>query len=239
MCVCMKYVGLMQLVLGSMFIINLLVEWLIVDGMMLVNFDVSDVIVIVLVYGVVVSNSGVMNYLNKFGLIICLGISYKINDFVGELYYVMLWYYCNFGNVFEWSNFKQINVNVIMVDIMIYVDGFLVIIIWDDLIFYLCQKNFIFGIGDENIYVDCNVLGNISLLSNEFVKLVFVMVDMIVDVVIVINVVGKMVGIIGLVGFNNYLCCCDNNGVLMVGLVYDVNMIDICLDDLNNLKILG
>lgn len=44
--------------------INMLVEWSVMDGMMVSNFDIFDVMVI----GVM--NSGVMNYFNKFGLIL-------------------------------------------------------------------------------------------------------------------------------------------------------------------------
>jgi type IV pilus assembly protein PilY1 len=92
-----------------------------------------------------VSDSGVINYLNKFGM---LG-TYKWHDPVGELYYSTLRYLRNVGPVPEYSA----NLTTRMID------GFPVIRSWDDPIQYQCQKNFSVGIGDANSNVDWNLPG--------------------------------------------------------------------------------
>lgn len=96
-----------------------------------------------------VTNSGVINYLNKFGL---AAQSFKTYDPVSELYYTASRYYRNKGNVASYTN----NLNAGRID------GFPVITNWDDPVKYSCQANFIIGIGDTNSWNDGNLPGSIQ-----------------------------------------------------------------------------
>ena len=93
-----------------------------------------------------VTQSGVMNYLNKFGE---AGQSYMTYDNVSELYYAAIRYYENLGNVPEWTNGATSTM----------LDGFPAVTTWADPIVYSCQKNFVLGIGDDHTWYDYNVGG--------------------------------------------------------------------------------
>lgn len=95
-----------------------------------------------------VTNSGAMNYLNKFGQ---SAQAYMTYDNVSELYYAVLRYFENLGNVPEWTS----NLNATKRD------GFPAPTSWDgkDPISYSCQKNFVLGIGDDNTHFDVNTGG--------------------------------------------------------------------------------
>jgi type IV pilus assembly protein PilY1 len=97
-----------------------------------------------------VSQSGVMNYLNKFGE---FGQSYKVYDNVSELYYAVVRYFENLGNVPEWTNSASATA----------LDGFPAVTAWTDPVAYSCQKNFILGIGDDHTWYDYNVGGATNL----------------------------------------------------------------------------
>jgi type IV pilus assembly protein PilY1 len=90
-------------------------------------------------------NSGVINYLNKFGL-----NGYKTVDPVSELYYAVGRYFRNKGNVTNYSD----NLTDVMKD------DFPVITTWDDPIKSSCEANFILGIGDTNTNNDSNLPRN-------------------------------------------------------------------------------
>jgi type IV pilus assembly protein PilY1 len=93
-----------------------------------------------------VSQSGVLNFLNKFGE---TSKNYMTYDNVSELYYAAVRYYENLGNVPEWTN------SVTSAEL----DGFPALPTWNDPISYWCQKNFILGIGDDHTWYDYNVGG--------------------------------------------------------------------------------
>ena len=97
-----------------------------------------------------VSQSGVMNYLNKFGE---FGHTYKTYDNVGELYYAAVRYIENLGNVPEWTNGASATA----------LDGFPAVTSWTDPVLYTCQKHFILGIGDDHTWYDYNVGGNTNV----------------------------------------------------------------------------
>ncbi len=114
-------------------------EWDAATGVFIRNPDPADAA------STGVADSGVINYLNKFGM---LG-DYKWHDPVGELYYSTLRYLRNVGPVPEYhANLSNQGI-----------DGFPVIKTWDDPIQYQCQKNFSVGIGDANSNVDWNLPG--------------------------------------------------------------------------------
>ena len=94
-----------------------------------------------------VAQSGVMNYLNKFGE---FSQTYKIYDNVSELYYAAVRYFENLGNVPEWTNGASATA----------LDGFPAVTAWTDPILYSCQKNFILGIGDDHTWYDYDVGGS-------------------------------------------------------------------------------
>ncbi len=70
-------------------------EWDSTTGIMSVNPDTASA------SASGVTQSGVMNYLNKFGE---FGQTYKTYDNVSELYYAAVRYFENLGNVPEWTN---------------------------------------------------------------------------------------------------------------------------------------
>jgi type IV pilus assembly protein PilY1 len=119
-------------------------EWLATTGQMISNPDTT------LASASGVSQSGVMNYLNKFGESFH---SYMTYDNVSELYYAAIRYYENLGNVSQWYNSASPT----------QLDGFPAAATWADPIAYYCQKNFILGIGDDHTWYDSNVGGGVSL----------------------------------------------------------------------------
>ncbi len=98
-----------------------------------------------------VADSGVINYLNKFGQLNTN--AYKELDPVSELYYTALRYYKNQGNVPEYTNMSS-------ADATLFLDNFPAITRWNDPIQYSCQRNFILGIGDIYTHRDKNLPGN-------------------------------------------------------------------------------
>jgi type IV pilus assembly protein PilY1 len=102
-----------------------------------------------------VTQSGVMNYLNKFGQ---AAKSYMTNDNVSELYYAAVRYFEKLDDVPEWTN--SVATGVAGRDARL--DGFPAVTGWKDKdpIAYACQKNFILGIGDVNTHFDYDVGGS-------------------------------------------------------------------------------
>ena len=137
--------------LSSTLVTNTRPEWDPATGIMSVNPDTTSAV------ASGVTQSGVMNYLNKFGE---YGQNYMTYDNVGELYYAALRYYEALGNVPEWTNSLT----------AAELDGFPAVTTWtgtnsatgasNDPILYACQKNFILGIGDDHTWYDYNVGGD-------------------------------------------------------------------------------
>lgn len=153
----MKFIGPTQPVPGSTPISNTAYEWDSSTGVMRDNPDASDATDTVTEFSLTASdipNSGVMNYLNKFGMSINSTYGYpeyKTYDNVSELYYTILRYFKKLGNVSTYSSGTT----------AAYADKFPVITNWykdsHDPIAYSCQKNFILGIGDVNTSWDGNL----------------------------------------------------------------------------------
>tara|TARA_R110002167_G_scaffold138768_9_gene326104 strand:- start:1529 stop:5380 length:3852 start_codon:yes stop_codon:yes gene_type:complete len=91
-----------------------------------------------------VSNSGVINYLNKFS-----DAGYKSRDPAGELFYESIRYFKNLGRTPEYSSVLSTS----------DLGGFPAITSWQDPIQYSCQKNFILGINDANPWHDKKLPG--------------------------------------------------------------------------------
>ncbi len=89
-------------------------------------------------------NSGVINYVNKFG-----ANGYKSYDPIGELFYESLNYFKHRGRTPEYADGLSAAAY----------DGFPVITDWDDPIQSWCQNNFIIGINDANPWLDKKLPG--------------------------------------------------------------------------------
>ena len=218
-----KFIGPTMPVPGGIPVTNAKREWDGATGVMLSNPDASDATDTNTNFGVTVSNSGVMNYLNKFGEI--SPGSYKTYDPVGELYYAAHRYYRNLGNVPAWTSMGSANAATKTT----YADGFPVITSWDDPIQYSCQRNFVLGIGDVNAHADRNLPGATG--SSEPAKPAEVSSDTGVNATDWTNKVGVLQGLgSSLASVQGYGGCCTNNGALMAGLAYWSNINDIRSD---------
>ncbi|HSX88804.1 MAG TPA: PilC/PilY family type IV pilus protein, partial [Pseudomonas sp.] len=102
-----------------------------------------------------ISDSGVINYLNKFGQMTAK--DHKHYDPVSELFYTALRYFKGQSNVSAYSELSGKDTNRYEL-----ADGFPVITDWTDKdpIQYACQKNVILGIGDTNTHRDKNLPQN-------------------------------------------------------------------------------
>lgn len=128
-------------------IANAAKEWDPATGIMIANPNAADAT------ASGVTNSGLMNYLNKFGY----DAGYKGNDPVSELYYAALLYLRGKAPPAEYSSSPTAAEK----------DGFPVITGTDllagaarDPLINSCQKNFILGIGDINTHCDGNLPGS-------------------------------------------------------------------------------
>jgi type IV pilus assembly protein PilY1 len=204
---------------------NAATEWDSTTGVMNINPDTADASDTATLFGVPMANSGVMNYLNKFGQITPGG--YKTYDPVGELYYAAVRYFKKLGNVPEWTDMSGKNTDAKKR----LVDGFPVITEWDDPIQYSCQRNFILGIGDVNTHADKNVPGSTNSASEPAMP-AKVTADTSVNAVTATNAVGAMHGLGASLGtVAPYGGCCSYNAALMAGLAYDSHTKDIRPDD--------
>lgn len=167
-----------------------------------------------------VTNSGVINYLNKFGL---TAPGYKTFDPVSELYYTSIRYYKNQGNVDSYTN----NLNATSID------GFPVFTNWADPIKYSCQANFVIGVGDTNTHADSNLPG-VTVARNAAREPVMppeVTADTSVNVRTATNKVGDLENVgYGSLGDRNPSWCCNSNSYLMAGLAYDSHTRDLRSD---------
>lgn len=109
-----------------------------------------------------IQNSGVINYLNKFGQM-NTGRNIVSYDDVSELYYAAVRYFKNQGNVPVYSGF----VGATSTSRYQEADAFPVITQWQDPIRYYCQTNVILGIGDTNTHYDKNLPGNVYTRAGE------------------------------------------------------------------------
>ncbi len=221
-----KFVGPMQPRPGLTDIANTKTEWDGNTGVFIGNPDATDAADTATLFGVTVSNSGVINYLNKFGEI--NPGSYKTYDPVSELYYAAVRYFKNLGNVPEWTAPGSASASTKAT----WVDGFPVITNWDDPIQYSCQKNYILGVGDVNTHADKNVPGATTPTGNEPSKPSSIVSDTSVNAVTATNKVGSLEGLGSSLGTTNpYNGCCNNNSALIAGLAYDSHTVDIRPDN--------
>ena len=222
----MKFVGPLSVTPGQPHSVNLNREWDAADGVFKVNPDAADAA------ASSVRDSGVLNYLNKFGE---YAKSYKTYDPVSELYYAGVRYFKNLGNV---ASYSSLSAATSAAERDVWVDGFPVITNWDDPILYACQKNFILGIGDVVTHRDTNLPGS-TIRSFEPPMPAEVAADATVNVTTATNMVGTLEGIANLGSI--YSPATNQAGYHMAGLAYDSHVRDIRPNDfkINNLDAAG
>jgi type IV pilus assembly protein PilY1 len=226
-----KFVGPTQPRPGSTAVVNPSGEWDATTGQFTLNPDATDAAntaaIMGLPTGPQVTNSGVINYLNKFGEV--TPGSYKTFDNVSELYYAAIRYFKNQGSVPEWTNVPAGTSDATKIK---WIDGFPVIITSpdtrsDDPILYSCQRNFILGLGDVNTHADKNVPGNTQTADEPTIP-PLVSGDGTVNAVDATNRLGVMEGLGTTLGTTNpYNGCCTHNSALIAGLAYDSHIKDI------------
>lgn len=218
-----KFVGPTRLVPGTGVSSNPNKEWNETTGIMVQNPDASAASDTASYYGVSVSNSGILNYLNKFGQL--NANNFKSYDPVSELYYTSLRYYKNLTNVDEYyTKTPAHNSSPGSTEIAKWVDGFPVVRTWGDPIQYACQKNVVLGIGDVNTHRDKNLPGNTSG-TDEPTKPSEVTSDTTVNVRTATDKIAQLEGISIDTGASSYSG--RNNSAFMAGLAYDANTKDI------------
>ena len=210
----MKFVGPIAPSPGQTNTTNGAAEWSAADGTFYVNPDAATA------SASSVPNSGVMNYLNKFGE---AAQNYKTYDPVSEMYYAGIRYFKNQGNVASYT--------ADLTDV--YKDGFPVVTNWVDPILYSCQKNFILGIGDTNTHADANLPGSTIRSGLEPPIPPEVSTDSTVDVKAATDMIGMIEGVANLGSTYPYWCC-NQNSYFIGGLAFDSHTKDIRPNDFKN-----
>ncbi|WP_283744616.1 PilC/PilY family type IV pilus protein [Sideroxydans sp. CL21] len=152
-----KYLGPQQLLLAGGFGPNAAAEWSATDGTFINNPDSGDTATMTTPWGVAPANSGVINYINKFG---STAKYYKTYDDIGKLYYETLKY-------LRGGNYNGTTATGTPAPTTAFYngaksatsDGFPVITTWDDPVKYSCQKNYIITMGDAHTWCDKRLPG--------------------------------------------------------------------------------
>lgn len=191
----MKFIGPRAPVPGKPATTNSATEWDSQTGVMVTNPDSGDATQTVTdakdagYADISIPNSGVMNYLNKFGY---SAKSYKSHDPVSELYYAALRYFKKQGNLNQYTDLKGADAAATA---NTWLDGFPAITDWKDPIAYTCQKNFVLGIGDVNTHRDANLPGSTLRSKSTLESTNPAVTDDSVDVAAATNMVGQLEGL--------------------------------------------
>lgn len=140
-----KYVAPLKYTLSGTYVTNAQSEWSSSDGTLIANPDAADSATANSFVGTA-SNTGVINYINKFG---STTHSYKTYDTLGKLYYETLKYLRGKSATTSFYNGAKAS----------NADGFPVINQWDDPVLYSCQKNYIITMGDTHSWCDKKLPG--------------------------------------------------------------------------------
>ena len=213
-----KFIGLRARDPNAGWMDNSAAEWDAATGVLKRNPDAADAAQTVSDFGVSVSDSGAINYINKFGEL--NNNSFKSLDPVSELYYSATRYFRGLPQVSSYDDpYPGWGDAVARAK---WVDGFPVIRQWDDPIQYSCQKNVILGIGDVNTHRDQNLPGS-ATTSGEPARPQAVKDDKDIDVDNLNRLVGKLEGLS--LTDNNRFGATRNAGY-MIGLAFDANTRD-------------
>jgi type IV pilus assembly protein PilY1 len=192
-------------------------EWDPGTGVQVQNPDSADATATTNVVGQTISNSGVINYINKFGEMTTQ--NHKSYDPVSELYYAAIRYLKHQGNVPEYTSLtgtasQRYN----------YADGFPVITDWDDPMQYSCQANALLGIGDVNTHRDKNLPGS-TWTTDEPTRPALVTADTTINVNTATQKVAQLEGITIPTQFTG-----RENSAFMAGIAYDAHTNDLRSD---------
>lgn len=132
---------------------NAAAEWSSSTGVFVQNPDTADATATTAAVGLTINNSGVINYVNKFGQMTTK--NHKSYDPVSELYYTALRYLRHQSNIADYTNLGTGDAT----SKYEFADGFPVITTWDDPYQYWCQNSAILGIGDVNTHRDKDLRG--------------------------------------------------------------------------------
>jgi type IV pilus assembly protein PilY1 len=151
-----KYLAPQQFLSAGTFTPNAASEWSATDGTFVNNPDSGDSAS--WKTGLTPTNSGVINYINKFG---STSASYKTYDDIGKLYYETLKYFRggNYTAATSGTFTPAPTADFYNGTTQANSDGFPVITTWDDPIKYSCQKNYIITMGDAHTWCDKRLPG--------------------------------------------------------------------------------
>ncbi|MET0279740.1 MAG: PilC/PilY family type IV pilus protein [Steroidobacteraceae bacterium] len=200
-------------------------EWNPTTGVFYQNPDATDAAATPLTGNFSIVNSGVINYVNKFGQATMWDswkstkATHKSYDPVGELYYTAIRYLKHQGNVSTYTSLAGNNQSGYN-----QADGFPVITNWDDPLQYSCQNNAILGIGDVYSHLDKNLPGDAST-ANEPAKPAAVANDTTVNARTALAKVFQLQGLALDAGAAQFQT--DYNGAHIAGLAYDSHTKDI------------
>lgn len=164
--------------------------------------------------GRTIADSGVINYVNKFGQM--TDANHKSFDPVSELFYTAIRYLKRQGNVPEYTTLSGTEDQKYTL-----ADGFPVITDWDDPVQYRCQRNALLGIGDANTHRDKNLPGN-SITTDEPTRPSTVTSDDTVNVVTATQKIASLEGITINTPFTG-----RENSAYIAGLAYDSHTKDL------------
>jgi type IV pilus assembly protein PilY1 len=153
-----KYLAPDQVLLGGSIQSNAFKEWSATDGTFINNPDSADTATMTTPWGTAPANSGVINYINKFGTV---AQGYKTYDDIGKLYYETLRYLRggNFTGATSGAFTPAPTTDFYNGAKSTNNDGFPVITTWDDPVKYSCQKNYIITMGDAHTWCDKRLPG--------------------------------------------------------------------------------
>ncbi|MBL8265210.1 pilus assembly protein [Steroidobacter sp.] len=192
-------------------------EWDPSTGVQVRNPDTADATSTTARVGQTIADSGVLNYINKFGQMTTQ--NHKSYDPVSELYYTALRYLKRQGNVSEYTSLAGTATQRYN-----YADGFPVITDWDDPMQYRCQSSAFLGIGDVNTHRDKNLPGN-TVTTDEPTVPAAVAADTTVNVVTATNKVARLEGITISTPFTG-----RENSAYIAGLAWDAHTKDLRSD---------
>ncbi len=198
-------------------------EWDANTGVFIRNPDAADASATSTNFNVSINDSGVINYINKFGQLRSglSGYQHKNFDPVSELYYAAVRYIRGESNVGAWSSMAGAGTDTREQ----WADGFPVITDWqaEDPLLYACSVNVALGIGDIYTHRDKNLPGSTATGGEPTIPAPVAADDWI-NVVTATNRVGAMEGI-GNIG-NGGQFTGRSNSAFMAGLAYWANTMD-------------
>lgn len=212
-----KFVGENKLDPVQGWIANANREWNPTTGVLVRNPDSADATATGSVVGRSIDDSGVINYVNKFGQMTTQ--NHKSFDPVSELFYTAIRYLKRQGNVSEYTSLSGTTEQKFN-----FADGFPVITNWDDPMQYRCQNNAMLGIGDANTHRDKNLPGN-TVTTDEPSRPTTVSSDTTVNVVVATQKVAALEGITIATPFTG-----RENSAYIAGLAYDSHTKDLRTD---------